>query len=211
MQEQSLIPSFEDTKLHSVDLVSNTEFSTLSSEIKAFKTLANPMLCDEKYLPFLAYAFKVDFWDEELDVKDKRELIKFSILLHQKKGTVWAIEQIFKALNINARVEEWFEYAGNPYYFKVELFVFDKPITEETIVKLEKYINIFKNARSILESLYVTLTSKCKQNFASNIQLGEIATLYPYQLTEIEFNPVTNKNLSALQSVETLYIYPQGA
>ena len=78
MFKRSLIPLFEANEIHSADLVASDIHSTLSDEIKSFKNLANPEFCDVKYLPFLAYAFKVDFWDEDLTDDDKRALIKQS-------------------------------------------------------------------------------------------------------------------------------------
>lgn len=86
MQKTSLIPLFEKAELHSIDLTAEKIIDNLNEEVQAFRTLANPLLCDEKYLPFLAYAYKVDFWDDNISVDKKRLLIKESILLHQKKG-----------------------------------------------------------------------------------------------------------------------------
>ena len=156
MAAQSLIPSFEAKELHSCDVVASEVVGVLSSEIKAFKELANPKTCEAKYLPFLAYAFKVDFWDENLTESDKRNLIQSSLLLHQRKGTVWAIEQVFEALNIEAIVKEWFNYDGEPYHFKVDISLADKEITTELIDKLKHYIDIFKNARSVLDELMLS-------------------------------------------------------
>lgn len=98
---QSLIPSFEAKELHSSDVVAGEVVGALSSEIKAFKDLANPETCEAKYLPYLAYAFKVDFWDESLREVDKRALIKQSLKLHQHKGTRWAILEVLKAVGFS--------------------------------------------------------------------------------------------------------------
>lgn len=171
MQIQSLIPSFEAKELHSSDLVAGEVIGALSSEVKAFNTLANPLLCDEKYLPFLAYAFKVDFWDETLSITNKREVIQASLSLHQHKGTIWAIERVFEALNMKATIKEWFDYGGKPYHFKIDLSVEDRPITAQMIAELEKYIEIFKNVRSILDETEVIATS----NGALRICIGAIA------------------------------------
>lgn len=109
---QSLIPSFEVKELHNVDKVASDVIRSLSSEIKAIKDLANPDTCEAKYLPYLAYAFKVDFWDEKLREKEKRALIKQSIKLHQYKGTRWAILKVleavgFSTLNYEAKIIEY--------------------------------------------------------------------------------------------------------
>lgn len=101
VQTQSLIPLFEAKELHSADDVASEVFDALSSEIKVFKDLANADTCEAKYLPYLAYAFKVDFWDESLREVDKRALIKQSLRLHQLKGTRWAILEVLKAVGLS--------------------------------------------------------------------------------------------------------------
>ena len=161
MAIQSLIPSFEDIKLHSADIVASDVLDTLQSEIKAFETLANPDICDEKYLPFLAYAFKVDFWDNNLNVEDKRRLIKSSLLLHQRKGTVWVIERVFEALEMEAELIEWFDYEADPYHFKVEITVSDmqRRISAELFEDLKNYIELYKNVRSVLDEFSIKLTN----------------------------------------------------
>jgi len=174
VQTQSLIPSFEDKKLHSLDVVAGDVIASLSSEIKVFETLANPTLCDEKYLPFLAFAFKVDFWDESLSVEDKRALIKQSLALHKYKGTTWAIEQVFEALNIKAVVKEWFNYGGEPYHFKIDLSLEDKEITPARADELTKYVGIYKNVRSVLDELILSYMQSQKVGFASG-GVGEVS------------------------------------
>ena len=174
MATQSLIPSFEDIKLHSTDEVAGGVIEALSSEIKAFETLANPELCEEKYLPFLAYAFKVDFWDESLSVEDKRALIKQSLALHRYKGTTWAIERVFEALNIKAVVKEWFNYGGEPYHFKIDLSLEDKEITPARADELTKYVGIYKNVRSVLDELILSYLQSQNVGFASG-GVGEVS------------------------------------
>ena len=174
MPTQSLIPSFEDIKLHRADIVASDVIGSLSSEKKAFETLANPLICDKKYLPYLAYAFKVDFWDDSLETKDKRALIKQSLALHRYKGTTWAIEQVFEALNIKAVVKEWFNYGGEPYHFKIDLSLEDKEITPERANELTKYVGIFKNVRSILDELILSYMQSVKVGFASG-GVGEVS------------------------------------
>jgi len=173
MQKQSLIPSFEKTELHSADLVAADVIDTLNDQLQEIKTLANPVVCDSKYLPFLAYAFKVDFWNESLDESDKRNLIQNSILLHQKKGTIWALEKVFEALNMKAEVLEWFNYSGDPYHFKVDLSLQDQEITPAEIERLKTYINIFKNVRSVLDELFVSYLNKYDLSIVTG-SIGEV-------------------------------------
>jgi phage tail P2-like protein len=53
-------------------MVASKVFEGMSSEMRTIKTLANPLTCDEKYLPFLAFSLKVDFWDDGLSTQNKR-------------------------------------------------------------------------------------------------------------------------------------------
>ncbi|WP_294962602.1 phage tail protein I [Sulfurimonas sp.] len=101
MKTQSLIPLSESSKFHSVDNVVSKSIDGLSKSLQAIKTLFNPDTCEAKYLPYLAYAFKVDFWDESLREVDKRALIKASLKLHQLKGTRWAILEVLKAVGLS--------------------------------------------------------------------------------------------------------------
>lgn len=101
MVKQSLIPSFEDVKLHKADLVAFDVMDQLSGEINIVKNLADANECDSKYLPYLAYGDKVDFWDKSLREIDKRALIKASPKLHQLKGTRWAILEVLKAVGLS--------------------------------------------------------------------------------------------------------------
>ena len=58
-------------------------------------------------------------WLQALSETEKRSLIKSSIKMHRYKGTKYAIEEIFKTLNIVGNVEEWFNYGGKPIFFKL--------------------------------------------------------------------------------------------
>ena len=179
MLKTSLIPSFEPIELHVADAVAYNSIEALRIEVSKFKTLANPLVCDEKYLPYLAYAFKVDFWSNSLSVEEKRRLILNSMLLHQKKGVIWAIEEVFKALDVEARVTEWNEYGGKPYHFKVELFLLDRFIDEAQISELKKYISIFKNMRSILEEIDVIASPGAKLSIGSGA-IAEAVVVAPF-------------------------------
>ena len=103
MEYQSLIPSFEANGLHKVDVVAADVVTTIDDENQVIKNLANPLTCEARFLPYLAHSLKVDFWDENLDEEDKRNLIKRSILLHQRKGTLWAIEEVLDLVGFTDR------------------------------------------------------------------------------------------------------------
>ncbi len=86
-------------------------------------------------------------WELAETIQDKRELIKNSFDLNKKRGTKFSIERVFTLLNINAVINEWFEYGGEPYSFKIEVDV-STGVTEETIEKLTILVERYKPLRS---------------------------------------------------------------
>lgn len=77
----------------------------------------------EALLDILAYDFKVDWWDADYSLEEKRRTLKGSWYVHKHMGTKAAVETAISAIYPNTWVEEWFEYGGNPYGFKIHLDV----------------------------------------------------------------------------------------
>ena len=131
-------------------------------------------------LPHLAEQYHItgnEGWLQALSEQEKRNLIKSSIKMHRYKGTKYALEEIFKTLNIVGSVEEWFNYGGKPYYFKVILQIFNRSINEETEQKLRDLINEYKNERSWLEEIQFHLTTNAKMHAYSSCLTEEIITV----------------------------------
>ena len=101
-------------------------------------------------LDILAHDFKVDWYWYNYPVEIKRALIKSSFNVHRRLGTRGAIEDALRSLYQGIGVEEWFEYGGEPYYFRIVLDVNESSsdISHDEIVRA---INIYKSLRSRLE------------------------------------------------------------
>lgn len=108
MQQQtvSLLPSFESVELHALSHLNNDSRQVMSEELKAVSDLDNPLLCDAKFLPHLAYANSADLWSDILHDDEKRQLIAKSKELHRYKGTVWAILEVLKAIGLSTDENE---------------------------------------------------------------------------------------------------------
>ncbi len=135
----------------------NPKLNNLSVEIQKcliYPLLAiNPDLVSEELLDKLAYAMHVDYYDVSYPKPVKINLVKNSKRIHSYQGTKYAIEQILGDFNLFASVEEWFEYGGQPYHFRVTT---DASINNvEDFEKLVKRINYAKNLRSVLDAIIV--------------------------------------------------------
>lgn len=104
----------------------------------------------EDLLDILAYDLKVDWYNYNHSVSVKRSQIKSSFRIHRTLGTVGAMEKALNNLYPGTELEEWFNYGGDPYYFRVLLDVTDQQvdISHNEVVRI---INIFKSRRSHLQ------------------------------------------------------------
>lgn len=158
MSKNSLAP-INDVNLKIFDEICEERFAKLDLDAVLISIIDN---VPADALPHLAEQYHItgnEGWLQALSDTEKRNLIKSSIKMHRYKGTKYALEEIFKTLNIVGNIEEWFNYGGNPYHFKVILQIFNRSINEETETKLRALIDEYKNERSWLEEIQFHLSA----------------------------------------------------
>lgn len=169
---------------------------------------------DASALPVLAEQLHIlgEGWQFALDDEARRRLLKRSIELHRYKGTRWAIQQVLETLALSGKVSEWFEYGGKPYHFKINVDLTTRGIDETTFDALVALVTEYKNVRSHLELLTLSLTNRSQiPTFGAATVGGELATVYPYELTELNQVSQVPRFGIGHWSVETTSIYPQTA
>lgn len=123
--------------------------------------VVNPDLAPAHILPWLAWALSVDDWSDNWSETIRRNVIKASIEVHRKKGTIGALKKALEAFNYtNIKVQEWFEYGGDPYFFRVFFDVVEPGFDINILPQVQKVIENTKNARSHLESLKAYLSAE---------------------------------------------------
>ena len=108
---------------------------------------------DEKLLDILAHDFKVDWWDSDYSTAEKRRTLSASWQVHKTLGTRAAVEKAASAVYPNTRVQEWFEYGGEPYRFKLDVGLGEFEWDRERHKRLMWGLNFYKNLRSHLEAV----------------------------------------------------------
>lgn len=107
-------------------------------------------------LPHLAEQFNVtgyEGWLQTTNTAERRALIKTAIAKHYYKGTPYAIKQAIADVGLAAVIIEWFDYAGTPYHFKVEVTTNGAEVDAAKTDIIEKLIFEYKNVRSVLDVL----------------------------------------------------------
>ncbi|WP_231893325.1 phage tail protein I [Vibrio scophthalmi] len=61
----------------------------------------------ESFLPWLAWQWRAEFWDDSWPIEKRRTVVKEALLLFRYKGTPWAISRAMSQLNFDTTVLEW--------------------------------------------------------------------------------------------------------
>lgn len=141
----------------------------------------NPNEAPENILPWLAWAVSADDWDDSWSEEIRRNVIKASIEVHKKKGTIGALKKALEAFNYtNVKVEEWFDYGADPYFFRVFFDVVEPGFDVNILPDVQKVIDNTKNARSHLESLRAYLSAEIGLTHIGSLILSkEVTSLDP--------------------------------
>lgn len=115
----------------------------------------------EALVDILAYDMHVDWYDYDMPLKVKREVVKNSVRVHKRMGTKYAVETALGSVWPGSEVEEWFEYGGKPYCFRVKIPITGSSISENQQREGSRKIWFYKNLRSHLDSMeYVREAAK---------------------------------------------------
>lgn len=151
------------------------------------RDLWNPWKCPAKFLPYLAWAFSVDSWDENWIEAEKRAVISEAFWLHQRKGTIAAIRRVVEKMGYSLTIEEWWEVADPAGTFRLEVDVNDIGLTEKILNELTRLINDAKPVSRHLTQLNIAAKVRGDIWVGSTLCCGEIISIYP-----ADFEPEEN-------------------
>lgn len=173
-----------------------------SAEVSAvnvpINTLWDADTCPLQLLPYLAWAFSVERWDDTWDEVTKRSIIKGSYMLHRRKGTISALRQAVEPLGYLISVTEWWQNDKTPGTFEMEVATLDTGITPEMYTELERVIDDAKPCSRHLTMLTISLETRGQLPVAAGSYDGDIMTIYPYYPDSID---------SAMRSIGRAAVY----
>lgn len=134
---------------------------------------------DSDLVDYLAEQMHVDEYDSTATLDVRRQQVKESFMLHKFKGTKYAVQRAVATVYQSAVVQEWPEYGGNAYHFRVTLIT--APMSSTAMLdKMVQLINAYKNMRSWLD--YVQFIRRC----SGDVKFG--ANMSIFRSTQITFN-----------------------
>lgn len=149
---------------------------------------------NEDVLDILAYDFHVDWYNYTYSIEIKRNLIRDSIKIHKYLGTKYAVETVLRNVYPNSYIKEWFEYGGDPFFFKVFVNVSKYGIDSKQQKKIQKEVELYKNLRSKIEKISFNLTSIGDIRTGIFIKTSHFIKIYPYIPGSIEIKTKLNVN-----------------
>ena len=133
---------------------------------------------EEELLDILAKDFKVDWWSADSSLEEKRDILKKSWHVHRLLGTKAAVESAISSVYGSAHVEEWFEYDGEPYHFRVLIDSEETMADSDKLKTVISKIIYYKNLRSELDDINFTQVQEMpKRYIGTAVQASNITTL----------------------------------
>lgn len=131
---------------------------------------------DGDILDVLGVELRIPYYSQGFPLERKRSIVKTAMLWFYKAGTAAGMEMALQAIHGDSSVEEWFQYGGNPGYFRVGLDITDP---EETLdLKwVRDVVNAYKNIRSHLDDDAIVFRSV--QRFVLGVACGFVAYEMP--------------------------------
>lgn len=119
----------------------------------------------EWLLDILAVDFKVDWYIKDADLTSKRALIKDCFYVHKHRGTRAALNRGIYDIRPDSTVEEWYEYGGEPYRFRLTLKGLISATAADSVMQVVRRV---KNARSALDTILFWEQLDAEQIYVGN-------------------------------------------
>lgn len=108
-----------------------------------------------KVLNLLARELRTQYYSDGLDIETKRSLVRNTLIWYMTAGTPAAVEELVAVVFGEGEVSEWFEYGGEPYWFKIKT---NALLTEDMTTYFSEMIRRVKNTRSHIEAIEIHRT-----------------------------------------------------
>lgn len=171
------------------------------------RQLWNPWTCRADLLPYLAWAFSVDRWDEAWPINTKRKAVADAFYLHKYKGTTGAMRRVVEPFGFFIRVNEWWNIDTAPGTFTLDIGVEDQGITEDTYLELERLISDAKPCSRHMIGMSINLQTSGPYWVGAASYLGEEITIYPY-INETIISGGTVHEGGAVHVIDTMRVNP---
>lgn len=171
------------------------------------RDLWNPATCPVSFLPYLAWAFSVDRWDESWAESVKRRVVLDAFYIHQHKGTASAVRRVVEPFGFLIRIIEWWQTGEQPGTFRLDIGVQEQGITEATYLELERLVGDAKPCSRHLIGMSINLQTSGSYFVGAATYTGEEITIYPH-INKIIISGGTAYESGVVHVIDTMRVNP---
>ena len=195
--------------LNSTPLELAIEAANHENTLIPLRSLYNADTCPEHLLPYLAWAWSVDRWNNAWSSEAKRSAIRSAYTVHARKGTIGALRRVVEPLGYLIDVVEWFDTIpeGVPGTFALEVGLNDAGITEELYEELAWLIDDARPVSRHMTNLALSLQTTGQLGIVLCVQEGEEIDVYPPVPQDIDVTGTFGPAL-CVDETDTLDVYP---
>ena len=124
----------------------------------------------EEVIDLLASELRTQYYRSTLDIDTKRRLVKNTLIWYMSAGTPEAVEELVVNLFGKGEVNEWFQYGGSPFCFKI---LTNADMNQESMLQFRNMITRVKNTRSHLESIEFNRESE-QRLYGAGVCIAEV-------------------------------------
>ncbi|HFS7480434.1 phage tail protein I [Enterobacter quasiroggenkampii] len=151
---RSLLPPSAIQQERALEQASSEQITALDTGM--VRKVKDPDTCPAHLLPWLAWEFSVDSWEDAWTEAEKRQVIKDAAYVHQHRGTAGAVRRSLSAVSLPTTVVEWWEDLPRkaPYTFRIEVYSLQE-VDDALYQRIRRQVDKAKNLRSLLTSIDV--------------------------------------------------------
>lgn len=130
--------------------------------IQRVKTYADQAMCysdvdnlPEDILDYFAVEMRAMYYEQNLPLKQKREIVKNTLKWYTYAGTPATVADMVAVIFGEGKVVEWFDYTDPPYTPGTFDIITSARLTPDILEKLESMIEMTKNVRSHIRGVVI--------------------------------------------------------
>lgn len=173
-----------------------------ASKLSVSELISNIDQLSDNILNVMAWQWHLENFDANWPEKTKIDTIKQSLIWHRKKGTKAIVQDVVDKLFAKCMVEEWYEYNGQPYMFRLKGSLDDIKTIGTQKNEIIHTINSVKNVRSWLDYIVLFASNPFKLNSCKRDDSYIPEAHKTTWITEIVFKTGLNKSCGTVERTE---------
>ncbi|MDA3732029.1 phage tail protein [Niameybacter massiliensis] len=144
-------------------------FNAIDTEKSLIRTQLDTLT--EEILDLIAVEKNIFWYDSNSDIDIKRNIIRNCNKVFRTLGTNYAIEQVIADYFGDGQIEEWYEYDGQPYHFRV--LTTNTKVTGELADQFHKAVEAVKRKSTRLHEVLVIMSANLNLYYGFIVHTGD--------------------------------------